>query len=77
MTFDEDEIRRARAEEQAAKGAARQAAEEKRRKLKLVSERALRAKQTGDARAFSELLRLGHVREDSVEWRKFWEWFYS
>jgi hypothetical protein len=77
MVFDKDDIEKARAQDQAAKGSTRNAASEKRRQLKLFSEKALQAKKAKDARAFSEMLRLANVSEGSSEWQKAWEWFYS
>jgi len=72
-----DEIERARSQEQKLAGKAKREAAERKRQLKLFSNAALRAIKAKDARAFTELLRYANVRENSPEWKKAWEYFYS
>lgn len=71
------EIEQVRAQEQGLASAAKREAIEKRKILKLFSEKALKAKKARDARAYAEQLRFLKIREDSPEWKKAWEFFYS
>lgn len=50
------------------------AEERKKRKLAADGLRAIRAK---NARAFTEVLRQGGIRENSPEWKNAWKAFYS
>lgn len=72
-----DEIERVRAQEEGIASAAKREAAEKKRILKLFSEKALRAKKAKDARAYAELLRFLKIAEDSQEWKNAWKFFYS
>jgi len=71
------EIEQVRAQEEGLASAPKREAIEKRRILKLFSEKALKAKKAKDARAYAEQLRFLKIREDSPEWKKAWEFFHS
>jgi len=72
-----DEIEQVRTQEQGLAGAAKRAAAEKRKILKLFSRKALKAKKAKDARAYAEQLRFLKIAEGSAEWKNAWEFFYS
>jgi hypothetical protein len=72
-----EEIEQVRTQEQGLSSAAKREAAEKRRILKLFSEKALKAKKAKDARAYAELLRSLKIAEDSPEWKNAWKFFYS
>jgi len=72
-----EEIEQVRTQEQGLAGAAKREAAEKRRILKLFSEKALKAKRAKDARAFAEQLRFLKIAEGSPEWKNAWKFFYS
>lgn len=74
---DREDIERSRTQEQALAGAGKREAAERRRALKRFSVAALKAKKANDARAFAEQLRALEISEDSPEWKKAWEYFYS
>jgi len=57
-------------------GAGRESAERE-RILRIFSEKALRAIQAKDARAFAVALREANVAENSPEWKRAWELFRS
>jgi len=77
MVFDDEEIQESRRRESAQKAAAKEFAAEKRRTLKRFSAAALKTKKANDERAFAEQLRNLDVNENSPEWKKAWEYFYS
>jgi hypothetical protein len=77
MAIEDDEIEKSRQQEQAGASAAKRGASERRKILKIFSQKALRAKKAKDARAYAEQLRLLKIDEDSLEWKKAWEFFYS
>jgi len=77
MAIEDDEIENSRQQEQAGASAAKREAAERRKILKLFCRKALRAKKARDARAYAEQLRLLKVDENSSEWKKAWEFFYS
>jgi len=72
-----NEIEQVRTQEQGLESAAKREAAEKRKLLKLFSEKALKAKKAKDARAYGELLRSLKIPEDSLEWKNAWKFFYS
>ena len=67
------DIEDVRSAEQAAGGAAKESAAERRRLLQIFTRKALAALQANDERAYAEQLRLAGVREDSPEWKAAWE----
>jgi len=69
------EIENVRLEEQ--RVPAKWSAAGKARARKIFSEKALGVIRANDARAFAELLRDAGVTEDSMEWRRAWEYFRS
>lgn len=73
----DEEIEQVRPQEQTLRSAAKREAIEKRRILKLFSEKALKAKEAKDSRAYAGQLRFLKIREGSPEWKKAWEFFYS
>jgi len=77
MAIDDEEIEKSRQQEQAGASAAKREASERRKILRVFSEKALRAKRTKDARAYAEQLRRLKIDENSLEWKKAWEFFYS
>jgi len=72
-----EEIEQVRAQEQGLASAAKREAAEKRKLLRVFSQKALKAKKAKDARAFAEQLRFLKIREDSPEWTSAWKFFYS
>jgi len=72
-----EDIEKVRRQELGVAGAAKREAAEKRRILRLFSEKALKAKKARDARAYAEQLRLLKIAEDSPEWKNAWDFFYS
>jgi hypothetical protein len=71
------DIEQVRTQEQALASAAKREAAEKKRLLKLFSEKALKAKKAKDARAYAEQLRSLKISEDAAEWKNAWKFFYS
>jgi hypothetical protein len=77
MSSDDDknqEIEQSRTQDQGLASPAKREAAEKRKILKIFSQKALKAK---DARAYAEQLRLLKISENSVEWKNAWKFFYS
>jgi hypothetical protein len=72
-----EEIEQIRAQEQGLASGAKRDAAEKRRILRLFSEKALKAKRAKDARAYAEQLRFLKIAEGSMEWKSAWKFFYS
>jgi hypothetical protein len=80
MSSDDDKnhkIEQVRAEDQGLASPGKREAAEKRKILKIFSQKALKAKKAKDARAYAEQLRLLKISENSVEWKNAWEFFYS
>jgi hypothetical protein len=72
-----DEIEKTRIQEQSGTVAAKREAAEKRRQIRIFSEKAKRVKRAKDARAYGQLLREARIREDSPEWKDAWKYFYG
>lgn len=78
MARDEnDEIEKARREEQSLASKAKREGAERAHADKVFARKALQAKKANDARAFATLLRLRNVPEGSQEWKNAWKFFYS
>ena len=78
MALSDDEIEKSRLEDQDRKPSkAKRDSAERRRRQKMVGEMLLKAKRLNDARAYAEALRFGNVHEDSVEWKRAWDYFYD
>jgi hypothetical protein len=72
-----DGIEETRMQEQSGTVAAKREAAEKRRQIRIFSEKAKRIKKAKDARAYGELLREAKIREGSSEWSYAWKYFYG
>jgi hypothetical protein len=72
-----DEIEQVRAQDQGLASPGKREAAEKRKILKIFSEKALKAKKAKDARAYAEQLRFLQISENSVEWKNAWKFSYS
>lgn len=77
MTFDEDDIRSGRTDDQRLAGAEKRKAAERLRRQKKIATVLAEAKRLNDARAFAEGLRYGEIREGSAEWKRAWDYFYD
>jgi hypothetical protein len=72
-----DEIEEARIQEQSGAVPAKREAAEKRRQIRIFSEKAIRIRKAKDARAYGELLPEAKIREGSSEWQDAWKYFYG
>ncbi len=77
MAVENDEIEKSRIQEQNLTVAAKREAAERKKLLKIFSEKALKAKRAKDARAYAQQLRLLKIAENSLEWKNAWKFFYS
>lgn len=79
MVLKDDDIERSRIQDQAKRPSRikRAAAEWTGIRRKIIGEKLLRAKQLNDARAYAEILRKAGIKEDSVEWKRAWDYFYD
>jgi hypothetical protein len=77
MVIDDDEIEKFRVQEQSRTVAARREAAEKRRQIRIFTEKAKRLKRANDARGYGQLLREAKISEGSPGWKDAWNFFYG
>jgi hypothetical protein len=77
MARDDDEIEEFRVQEQSGTVAAKREAAEKRRQIRIFTEKAKRLKRANDARGYGQLLREAKIAEGSPKWKDAWNFFYG
>jgi hypothetical protein len=77
MVFNEDDINALREEEQSKATPARRSAAERQRRQKRIAKILAEAKRLNDARAFAKGLSFAKISENSLEWKRAWDYFYG
>jgi hypothetical protein len=77
MVFQDDEIKKARAESQAGDNKVKRTAEQRKRDIRELAKKIEQLKRAKDRLRFEKLLESNDVKRGSAEWRAFWEYFYT